>query len=200
MNTVISYKDFLHFMRYSNNVDQMVPIVLIRPYTISHLNQDQRLEHFLNYYHNRTRERIHFFLPGYSHYPSLDFQDILPAYPVNAEDFIPLRIDHTKRIYYSYTAFVSFIELLETENKNFRYYGNTELLFVRYIAGHENELGRFDFTHMKRYNLSELYYRNAKNLWYIDHFIETLLHDIFETDDLEEIEQRIEEVFQRWDV
>lgn len=200
MNTVISYNDFLHFMRHSNNVDQMVPIVLIRPYTISHLNQDHRFEHFLRYYHNRTGERIHFFLPGYSHYPSLAFQDILPAYPVNTEDFIPLRIDHTKKIYYSYTAFVSFIELLEKENKSFRYYGNTELLFVKYIAGHENELGRFDFTHMMRYNISELYYRRAENLWHIDHFIEALIHEFIAAESVEEIEQRIEDIFQLWDV
>lgn len=41
MNPVISYKDFIEFMRWSpNNRSQLLPIVLMKPSTMLYLNRE----------------------------------------------------------------------------------------------------------------------------------------------------------------
>lgn len=117
-------------------------------------------------------------MPGYAHYPNIAFAELLPNVRPYNENAVALNLDRLKKIYYSDSDFVDFIELLERNSRNFRYYGNTELLFIKYIAGANGALGRFDFNNIYRFNLSRMYYLNDEKLYPIERFLEEVLQAI----------------------
>lgn len=178
MNPVISYTDFMEFMRWSsNNQTQLLPVLLMKPSTMLYLNREHHLDQVFDYFDRRSKE-VQFFLPGYSHYPSTVFADLLPRVRPYNENAIALNLHRLKKIYYSDNDFIEFIELLESNALNFHYYGNTELLFIKYIPGSDSELGTFDFSTMHRFNLSNMYYSYQKELFPVERFLEEVLHTI----------------------
>ena len=179
MNPVVSYQDFIEFMRWSsNNQDQLLPVILMKPSTMLRLNQQHQLEHIFDYFDRRSGKGVQFFLPGYSHYPDTAFADLLPDYCPYDKNAVALNLNRLKKIYYSDDDFINFIELFENNSPGFRYYGNTELLFVKYVAGTNGELGKFDFAVFYRFNLSHMYYSNKESLYPIERFLEEVLHII----------------------
>ncbi len=196
MNPVISYNDFLNFMRCSlNNQNKLIPVILIKPSTVLYLNSEYHLDHIFDYFDRRTGKDIQFFLPGYSHYPSTSFSEILPNVRPYNKKAIALRVNRLNEIYYSDNDFVSFIELLEENVPSFRYYGHTELLFIKYISSTEDNLGRLDFNKFYRFNLSQIYYSNNHGYRDIEIILEEVLHLIREIKDEDELIKRIKSIF-----
>lgn len=182
MNPVISYRDFMQYMaRSSNNHSQLLPVVLIKPSTLLYLNREYRLDHLFDYFDRRTGNEVQFFLPGYSHYPSTSFlqsSSILPEIKPYNQNAVALNLTRLKKVYYSDNDFLNFVEILEQNAQNFRYYGNTELLFIKYIPGRDSALGRFDFSNIHRYNLSQIYYDHQEHFYHVERILEEVLHVI----------------------
>lgn len=177
MNPVVSYKDFMEFMRWSNQ-DQLLPVILMKPSTLLYLNREHRLDHIFDYFDRRSGKDVQFFLPGYAHYPSTAFPELLFNLHTYNEKAVALNLNRLKNIYYSDDDFIEFIELLENSSPCFRYYGNTELLFIKYIAGTDGALGKFDFTAIHRFNLSHMFYAHQESFYQIERFLEEVLHAI----------------------
>lgn len=72
MNPARTYEEFLEIMHYfsHNDTSQLIPVVIIKPSTISHLNQTGDLSRLFDYFDYRSDD-IQFFLPGYCHSPIL---------------------------------------------------------------------------------------------------------------------------------
>ena len=192
MNPVITFHDFLEYMEWSTNTDKLVPILLIKPSTILLLNQDHRINHMFDYYDRRSGE-VQFFLPGYAHYPSLSFMDVFPNHRPFNSDAIALHLTRLRTIYYSDNDFIDFIETIEHFAPSFRYYGNTELLFLKYISKKGSNHGRFDFSDLHRYNISDIYHSNPRSL---EHILEAILHAIKNSKNDSMLIEEISELFQ----
>lgn len=179
MNPVVSYKDIIDFMHWSqNNKDCFLPVILIKPETVLRLNSERRLDRIFNYFDRRSREDVQFFLPGYAHYPCSIYSQLLSTTPPYNKDTVALNLERLQSIHYSNNDFIEFIELIEKKAVGFRYYGDAELLFMKYVASKDGVLGHFDFNSFYRYNLSRLYYSRQENFWYVEHFLEEVLHII----------------------
>lgn len=186
MNPVCSYHDFLEFLRYSSdNRDKLIPVLLIKPSTILHLNREGMLDHHFDYFDRRSGENVQFFLPGYAHYPSLDFAEIFPNVRPYAKDAVALTTRRLGKIYYSEKAFVEFIEKIEDSSPDFIYRGDTELLFIKYLANTDYKIGSFDFCNIHSYNLSRLFYsQNIDEIPYniqlsrVSHFLEDVIFEM----------------------
>lgn len=175
MNPVVSYYDFLRFMRsFANGRDRLVPVLLIKPATVRLMNENRKLDYMLDYFDLRSRSDIQFFLPGYSHIPGQVLLDIEP----HNRRTVALNLERLHNVYYSNDDFIKFIELLEKRALGFRYYGETELIFIKYLVGIDGERGEFDFNTIHRYNLSQLYYRNERGMDDVHRFLETVIHII----------------------
>lgn len=183
MNPVSSYHDFMEFLQYSrDNNDKLIPIVLIKPSAMLYLNREHFLEHIFDYFDNRSGKSIQFFLPGYAHYPGTAFPHILADVRPYNEDAIALTIRRLGKIYYSEKDFIGFIEKLESGSSKFFYRGDTELVFLKYIAGEGHNLGSFDFSKLYRYNLSKIFYSQKyhgldeySRLHHIENFLEDVI-------------------------
>lgn len=183
MNPVSSYHDFIEFLQYSrDNSDKLIPIVLIKPSAMLYLNREHFLEHIFDYFDNRSGKSIPFFLPGYAHYPDTAFTYILVDEPPYNEDAIALKTRKLGKIYYSEKDFIGFIEKLEDGYTEFFYRGDTELIFLKYIAGERYNLGGFDFSKLHRYNLSQIFYSQKyhgldeySRLHHIENFLEDVI-------------------------
>lgn len=186
MNPVCSYHDFLEFLQYSSdNNDQMVPVFLVKPSTMLYLNRDGFLERFFDYFDRRSGKSVHFFLPGYAHYPDLAFAEIFPMAQPYQSDAVALSTRRLGKIYYSDSSFVDFIEKLEESSPDFIYRGDSELLFIKYLAGHQHNNGKLDFSMIHRYNISKLFYNHCLNgisdyhrLDHISHFLEDVIFEM----------------------
>ena len=182
MNPVSSYQDFMEFLQYSrDNNNKLIPIALIKPSVMLYLNREHFLEHIFDYFDNRSGKSIQFFLPGYAHYPDTAFTNILADVRPYNENAIALTTRRLGKIYYSEKDFIGFIEKLEDGYSKFFYRGDTELIFLKYIAGEEYNLGRFDFSKLYRYNLSKIFY--SQKYYGLDehsrlHYIENFLEDV----------------------
>ena len=186
MNPVVSYNDFLDFLKSPKyNQDRLIPVLLIKPSTINYYyNQRIPLDRIFDYFDARTGDHIQFFLPGYAHYPDNISLDTLSQLYTYNENCVALNIRRLGKIYYSNKDFVKFIEELEKHALNFRYQGDTELLFIKYIANTQNEPGHFDFSQVYRFNLSNIFYCrcNAQNeharFQNVERFLELVIHTI----------------------
>lgn len=177
MNPVVSYKDLMNYMFWSsNNKNQLLPVILIKPSIMLFLNREHRLDRIFSYFNRRSGQEVQFFLPGYAHYPSTAFSEFLPDVHPDNENAIALKIDFRRKIYYSDDDFINFVELIEKETPSFCYYGSTELLLIKYIAGDNGELGKFDFNTIYQFNLSQLYYSHQEHFYHIELFLEEVLH------------------------
>lgn len=196
MKPVISYNDFLVFMQWTTNQkNRLIPVLLIKPSTVLYLNRELMLDHLFDYYDRRTANDIQFFLPGYAHYPTTSFAEILPNRSPHNENTVALRLSRLNNIYYSNDRFIDFVEILERNIQSFNYYGDTVLFFIEYLAGANGEVGRFNFKKHYQFNLSELYYSNNQNIKRIDLFLESVIHAIRESRNDEELIERIENCF-----
>lgn len=138
-----------------------VPVVLIKPESIYWFNKDYIIDRLFDYFDYRT-DKIQFFLPGYTNSPEYDLSvekgGDIPLF-TKKHGFIELRMKRLGDIYYNNESFVEFVKKLEDESKTFRYFGDTELLFIKYDT--ENQC--FDFSDIHRYNLSALLYNNVEH-------------------------------------
>lgn len=186
MNPVCSYHDFLEFMQYSSDgQDKLIPILLIKPSSILYLNRKRFLGNVFSYFDKRSGQHIQFFLPGYAHYPDIAFAEIFPMMQPYKCDAVAFSIERLGRIYYSERAFVDFIEKLEEHAPHFIYRGDTELLFIKYLANPQCDIGQFDFSEIHRYNISRLFcsqhIRSIKDfdrLNHVAHFLEDVIFEI----------------------
>lgn len=186
MNPVCSYHDFLEFLQYSpDNNDKLIPVFLVKPSAMLYLNRDGFLDRFFDYFDRRCGESVHFFLPGYAHYPNLAFAEIFPMAQPYQSDAVALSTRRLGKIYYSDSSFVDFIEKLEESSPDFIYRGDSELLFIKYLAGHQHNNGKLDFSMIHRYNISKLFYNHCLNgisdyhrLDHISHFLEDVIFEI----------------------
>lgn len=192
MNPVLTYSDFLNYLRrYSNDEKRRyIPVLLIKPDTILYLNGEHRLDYIFNYFDRRTGSRVDFFLPGYSHYPNLSFPESMSYRPFD-ENVVALSLRRIGDIFYSDNAFVDFIELVEESCYQFRYYGDTELVFFLYDPGADESRGSFDFSLFHRYNLSKLFLSDNERLYSVRHFLEEVIHEIIETPNDERLINKI---------
>lgn len=199
MNPVISYRDFMQYMAWSsNNHSQLLPVVLIKPSTLLYLNREYQLDHLFDYFDRRSGDDVQFFLPGYSHYPStsfLQYTSLLPEVKPYNQNAVALNLTRLKKIYYSENDFISFVEILEQNAPAFRYYGNTELLFIKYIPGIDRALGRFDFSNIHKYNLSQIYYDHQEHFYPVERILEEVLHAIRSRQNDAELITRINKIF-----
>lgn len=188
MNPVVSYNDFKEFLRRSNQ-NQLLPVILMKPSTLLYLNREYRLGHAFDYFDRRSGKDVQFFLPGYSHYPSTAFPELLSGFRAYNENAVALKLNRIKNVYYSDDDFIDFIELLENNSPGFRYYGSTELLFIKYIAGTDGALGEFDFTAIHRFNLSHMFYAHPdhERFYQIERFLEEVLHAMHSAQSDEEL-------------
>ena len=188
MNPVVSYDDFLEFMKYYNNPnikDRLIPVVLIKPISVIHINERGVLNRIFDYFDSRTEKNIQFFLPGYAHFPTSAFAEVLPSYTPFNEDNIALRLNRLGTVYYNEKDFINFIKVLEEKDSSFKYYGDAELLFIKYESN--CDYGDFDFSNIYRFSLSQLYFSNEgyRGLRRIEYFIEKVLLAIYESNDNE---------------
>lgn len=201
MNPVISYNDFTDFLKW-NVIDseKFIPVLLISPETVLSLNQLNIIDNFFDYMDRRTGRGIQFFLPGYAHYPNTNFKPVFPDWVPYNENTIAIRINRLGNIHYSNKAFTDFIDILEKFSPRFRYRGDTELLFIKYIPSNES----LDFKNIRRYDLTYLFnsiqlnYRDDRvRLINIRHFLEDVIHTIRSTTDETEMFQRIDMFYSR---
>ncbi len=191
MHAVISYADFQNYMNYNRGLGEIIPVFLIKPSVILASRHNYPIHSVFEYFHHRTGDEIIFFLPGYAQFPRLEIGRLLSPYSPyddNAFAFSYHYDGRDEKVYYDQQAFNDFIDLLELRSNRFRYYGNTELLFVRYIQGEGHSLGDIDFNSMHRYDLSQLFFSsNNEHRGYrnVDRFLEHVLHEYrnFETED-----------------
>lgn len=146
MNPVISYNDFLKFMQWSpNQNNRLIPVLLIKPSTVLYLNREHMLDHLFDYYDRRSANDIQFFLPGYVHYPTTSFAEILPNWSPHNENTVAFKLSRLNNIYYSNDKFIDFVEVLERNIQDFKYYGDTVLFFIEYQADTNGKIGRLNF-------------------------------------------------------
>lgn len=131
MNAVISYDDFIEYMGYRRDNNVIIPIILIRPSVFIMANNEFPIDRIFEYFHCRTG-RITFFLPGYAHYPSFEYRDFLSPYRPYDDNAFAFEFTSRERFFYSQQAFTDFVKKIEDSNQNFRYNGDTELLFAKY--------------------------------------------------------------------
>lgn len=192
MNPIVSYKDFLEHMRWANDKDEiLVPVILIKPSTILLLNREHHLNHLFEYYDRRTSE-VQFFLPGYSHYPNYPHEALFSNCRPYNSNTIALQLRRLKTIYYSENDFIEFVETIERNAPDFRYYGNTELLFMKYVAGIDDPLGHFDFSQIFRYNISTIYHNQPDRLEFI---FEAIIHCIRSANNDDQMIKKINDLF-----
>lgn len=196
MNPVISYNDFLKFMQWSpNQNNRLIPVLLIKPSTVLYLNREHMLDHLFDYYDRRSANDIQFFLPGYVHYPTTSFAEILPNWSPHNENTVAFKLSRLNNIYYSNDKFIDFVEVLERNIQDFKYYGDTVLFFIEYQADTNGKIGRLNFKKNYQFNLSELYYSNNHPIRRIDLFLESVIHSIRESRNDEELIERIKNCF-----
>lgn len=183
MNPVCSYNDFLRFLRHSHTIqDRLIPVLLIKPIDMLYMNQESLFERAFDYLDCRSGKHLHFFIPGYAHYPDLSFTTLLSSYPPCKEDAVAITAHRLGKIYYSNNAFVDFVERIERESPYFHYYGDMELMLIRYKLNAPDHSGALDFTELHRFNLSTLYFAHRSHdltarerLLYIERFIENVI-------------------------
>ena len=160
MNAVVSYSDFQEYMYYSSGQSEIIPIILIKPSVIQNSLRNYSLDQTFEYFHYRSGDEIIFFLPGYAQYPRFEAGEFLSRYRPYDNTAIAFSIQDRKwrrDIYYSYQAFTEFVDVLEERSNGFRYYGNTELLFVKFNRGDRKEDGDIDFNAIHRFDLTQIY-------------------------------------------
>lgn len=201
MNPVISYKDFTDYLKWNvRDTERFIPVLLISPDTVLSLNQSNIINNIFDYMDRRTGEGIQFFLPGYVHYPNTNFKPVFPDWSPYNENTIAIRINRLGNIHYSNKAFIDFIDILEKFTPRFRYRGDTELLFIKYIPSNENldykNIRRYDLTYL--FNCIQLNYRDDRvRLINIRHFLEDVIYTIRSTTDETEMFQRIDIFYNR---
>lgn len=90
------------------------------------------------------------------------------------KEFTALQIQRLGVIYYNNHAFIEFIEYIERSAPSFRYYGDTELVFIKYL----DSIQGFDFTDVHRYNLSNLFILDQpQNQRALRRFLEVTIHE-----------------------
>ncbi len=166
MNPVRSYHDFQEFMNYWDYNGKPIPVLLIKPDVLLSLRHDYHIDDLFDYFNHRTGKGIVFFLPGYSHYPVTSFAEIFPSLGGKTDEEIALtyrdyRTRQSHHVYYNNRDFVDFIDTIEKDAPEFRYYGDTELLLPTFFPGEQYQRGNLDFSTLSqhRYNLSGLYFR-----------------------------------------
>ena len=176
MNVIKSYKEFLEFLRHSNiNKECIIPIVLIKPSTVLLLNRDHRLDHLFDYYDERTG-RLKFFLPGYNHNPQkpwLSIYLLMDSICQHKNRDNAIRIHRLGDIQYDNHAFTSFVDVLEHKIPDYHYYGDTELLFIKFIPSDNTITGDFDFQSYHVYNISALFHLHGYHS--VERFIQIIL-------------------------
>lgn len=185
MNPVLSYSDFQEYMRYADVRGQIIPIILIKPSVILDNIRTHRLDLDFEYFHNRTGDRVTFFLPGYAHYPRLECGELLSKYRPWDKNAIAFTIND-RDIYYSNKAFVDFVGILEQRSNAFHYYGNTELLLVRFNCGEEYRIGDIDFRAIHRFDLTQLFLAGGsedRGYHIVNTFLENVYHELIRFSD-----------------
>ena len=191
MNPIRTYRDFQQFMSYWNYDGKPIPVMLIKPAVLLHLQREYNIGEILDYYNHRTGNSIVFFLPGYSHYPVSSFNEVFSPYTRNpdADYAFSYRDYHTNqvhRVYYNEKDFVDFLSIIESQTERFWYYGDTELLFATFVPDSCGGLGELDFKSLQhhRYNLTELYLNGLSTdnhtfaLRRIERFLEMVRHEL----------------------
>ena len=181
MNAVISYSDFQHYMSYNDSTSEIIPIILIKPSVILNRRRLYRLDEVFDYFHHRTGEIITFFLPGYAQYPRFEAGELLSHYRPFDEKAIAFSYHHhgmEKNIYYNQEAFIDFINVIEEHSEGFRYYGNTELLLVKYVQEKIHSIGDIDFKSIHRYDLTQLFLSGGSEYRGYN-IVESFLEDVY---------------------
>lgn len=206
MNPVSSYNDFLEFLiHHQENNDRLIPIILIKPGTLLYLNRELLLEHTFDYFDLRTGRNVQFFIPGYAHYPDAAFGHFFAEVRPYNEDAIAVRTRRLGTIYYSDKDFVEFIEKLENEYLDFKYRGDTELLFLKYSSSKTHKLGKLDFSSIYRYNLTKMFYSNEyrtleqrHRMHEIEHFLEDVILAIRTANDDKQLINTIDCIYEKF--
>ena len=191
MNPVRSYRDFQQFMSYWNYDGKPIPIVLIKPTVLLYLQRNHNIGEIFDYFNHRTGKSIVFFLPGYAHYPVSSFNEIFSSSTRNPDvDFAfsykDYRTNQVHRVYYNEKDFTNFLSIIERKTEQFRYDGNTELLFATFVPDICGGMGELDFKSLQhhRYNLTEMYIHGLHTddhtfaLRRIERFLENVRHEL----------------------
>lgn len=193
MNPITSYQEFIGYMRNSYYVDKLIPVVLVKPSTISLLSRRFPLDCIFDYFDYRSGEDIIFFMPGYAHHPGLEFSQVFHNNrPIHENDII-IKIERLGNICYSNKDFVAFIDDLRRKNPEFEYYGSTELLFLNYIA----EVGDFDFSDIHRYDLTQIFLNNNQEWYPVERFLEMTVDFMRRANNDRELINQINNIYPR---
>lgn len=175
MNLISSFEDFLNYLQYSgNDNERLIPILLIRPSTIIHTNNVHSLDPVLDYYDVRTGA-VQFYLPGYKQFPGMTLRHLLTSFRYRRIPPKAFNIQRLGNVGYSSQDFTDFVEVLEREIPGYHYYGDTELIFARYIPGNSNCPGQLDYSNYRCYNLSTIFLNNGYRG--LGHFLEQTLKE-----------------------
>lgn len=193
MNPITSYQEFIVYMKHSYHVDKLIPVVLVKPSTISLLSRRFPLDCIFDYYDHLTGEDVIFFMPGYAHHPGLAFRQVFHNNrPVHENDII-IRIERLGNICYSNQDFVAFIDDLRREIPDFKYYGSTELLLLKYVA----EVGDFDFSDIHRYDLTQIFLKSNGEWHPVENFLEMTVNFMRKANNDTELINRINNIYPR---
>ncbi len=134
MLEAITYEDMLKHLRGYEIQQDIIGILLARP--TSHAGKD--IVEALPYYHHRSGEKIHFYLPGYGAY----WHGVYP------DEQNVVRIDGVQWSF-SNQKYVEFVQALESRSR-WRYSGESELLLLEYAND------KLDYSNVLRFHLDAM--------------------------------------------
>ena len=156
---------------------RIIPVLLIKPGTVQRLNRHYYISDLLDYFDRRTGD-VGFYVPGYTYASGRGILKLLGNDPS-----VKVKLQRVGTILGTNEDFIDFIN--EFEKRGYKYYGRTELLFIKYYSGAPRDVKEWEFDLLKRYDLTALYL--AARLQGIEDFLEYIVGSFsdYETDFLD---------------